>query len=411
MIKTDVAIIGGGPAGSATALFLEQRGIRATIIEKERFPRFHIGESMTGECGKAVRSLGLEDEMLSRRYPTKYGVNVYNPSGESAFWVHVMGRSEQGLYDAETWQVRRNDFDKLMLDTALARNVDYLQGQAMSLLSADNNAVQGVRVKTNGSQSQTEDVVADVVVDASGMATFLSKMGVTSQKQRGNYTNQIAIFSHVVSATRSAGKAQGNTLIFYKQKNHWGWFIPVDDDIVSIGIVVPANYFAAQQESKHDFYLRELRELNPQLSDRVTNIELVEEVRAISNYSYQIEQFTGKGFLCVGDSHRFIDPIFSFGLHFAVAEAQMAAEAIATYLGNPNVNGDNPFASYQERAENGQDVIQSLVDAFWNRPLAFGFLVHSRHVEEFVDLFAGRVYFDHPTPGLLDMRKLTIKPA
>lgn len=403
--QTDVVIVGGGPAGSATALFLKQYGIQSAIIEKDRFPRFHIGESLTGECGKALRELGLEDKMLATCYPVKYGVKVYNSKGKSAFWVPVMARSaENQLQESSTWQVRRSTFDKMLLDEAVVRGTDLINGQAIKPLRNENGDVQGVRVRT--ADGQLQDIVAKVVVDASGTGTFLCKAEWTSPKERGNYTNQVAIFSHVKGAKRDAGKGRDNTLIFYRGQNEWGWFIPVDDETVSIGIVVPANYFAEQGVSRHDFYLRELLALNPALTRRVEDITLVEEVRAISNYSYHIRQFTGRGFLCVGDSHRFVDPIFSFGLHFAVAEGKLAAQAIRDYLHGETAEQANPFAAYQMRCEQGQEVIQTMIDTFWQHSLAFGYMVHLKYVDEMIDMFAGRVYHDLPTPGVRAMRKL-----
>ncbi len=172
---------------------------------------------------------------------------------------------------------------------------------------------------------------------------------------------------------------------------------------------MPSSYFASRKESRHDFLVREVRELSPRLASHLPDVELVEEVHAASNYSYHIKEFTGKGYLCVGDSHRFIDPIFSFGVHVSFAEARMVSEAIARYLNGDGRDAVNPFAAYQRRSELGQGVVQSLIDAFWNRPLAFGFFVHVRYVEDCIDMFAGRIYEEEPSPGLVAMRKLLEK--
>src|SRR5262245_10716987 len=108
-MKTDVAIIGGGPGGSSAAMFLDKKGIRSAIVEKMTFPRYHIGESMTGECGGLIRELGLEEKMALRRDPVKYGVKVFGPEGRSSFHVPVMARTpEKTLTPAYTWQVRRS---------------------------------------------------------------------------------------------------------------------------------------------------------------------------------------------------------------------------------------------------------------------------------------------------------------
>jgi 2-polyprenyl-6-methoxyphenol hydroxylase-like FAD-dependent oxidoreductase len=175
---------------------------------------------------------------------------------------------------------------------------------------------------------------------------------------------------------------------------------------VSVGIVVPSDYFASRGESKRDFLLREIRELNPELSRRIPEINLTEEVRAISNYSYHVTNFTGKGFLCIGDAHRFIDPVFSFGLFFAMKEAELAASAVAEYLRAPESETPNPFAGFEAMCNRGMDTIQELIDAFWNQPLAFAVFVHSRHKDDCIDMFAGRVYMDEPSRGLRAFRKL-----
>lgn len=408
-MKTEVAIVGGGPGGSACALFLEKAGIRSTIIEKAEFPRYHIGESMTGECGNCVRTLGLGEAMVRRAHPVKWGVSVFGPTGANRFYVPVKGRGPGGeLVDASTWQVPRSAFDAMMLDAARSRGAGFIQAQAVEPLLAG-DVVRGVRVRT--ASGVVEPVECSVLIDASGLATFLSQVGVTGRKERGIYDNQVAIFSQVVGAVRDGGRTAGDTLIFYQKKNHWAWFIPLDDEIVSVGVVVPSEYFAARGENKRDFLTRELHELNPELKLRVPEIRLVEEVRAISNYSYHIPRFTGKGFLCIGDAHRFIDPVFSFGLFFSIKEGELAAEAVADYLGGSSGDDVHPFRRHERRCDTAMDVIQELIDAFWNQPLAFAVLVNSRYTDDCIDMFAGRVYMDEPSQGLLAFRRLNAMTA
>src|SRR5262245_21614333 len=113
-MKIPVAIVGGGPGGAAHAMFLAQRGSESVVIEKESFPRYHIGESMTGEAGETVRALGLEEKMLAAGHPQKHGVIVYGPRGVNPWTVEVMARDANGaLVDGFTWQVRRSVFDKM----------------------------------------------------------------------------------------------------------------------------------------------------------------------------------------------------------------------------------------------------------------------------------------------------------
>jgi flavin-dependent dehydrogenase len=405
-MKTDVAIIGAGPGGTSSALFLARRGIKSIIIEKELFPRFHVGESLTGECGNLLRMLGLEEEMNRRGNPIKYGVKVYGPDGKGTFWVPVMARSlEKGLYEASTWQVRRSDYDQMLLETAVARGVAFVHGQALKPLFDEDGSVHSLLIKT--CDEQIEEVEAKVLVDASGQATFLSNSSITGKKERGKYDKQIAIFAHVKGAVRDPAKERDNTQIFYQKKNHWAWFIPIDKEVVSIGVVVPGAYFQSTREMKRDFFSREIRELNPDLARRVRQIEPVEEVYTISNYSYHIKEFTGKYYLCVGDAHRFIDPIFSFGVHVTIHEAYKAAEEIDAYLNSAHRDDQtNPFVAYQEYCEKGTDVFQDLLDGFWEHPLAFAFFAHERYVEDFRDMFAGRVYAGKSYAGLEALRTL-----
>src|SRR6187455_678135 len=131
-MKADVVIVGGGPGGAASAMFLAREGIKPVIFEQETFPRYHIGESMTGAGGKVLRDLGLDAEMYKRRYPTKQGVKVYGQSTRGSWFVPVTGRDDDWkLYAWDTWQVRRSDFDKMMLDEAVSRGATVMKGKAI----------------------------------------------------------------------------------------------------------------------------------------------------------------------------------------------------------------------------------------------------------------------------------------
>ncbi len=403
----DVAIVGAGPAGTSCAIALAQRGIRTTLIEKDAFPRYHIGESMTGECGNVVRALGLEADMQRLRYPVKRGVRVFAPDGDHSFWVPVMGRDpDGGLLDATTWQVRRSEFDALLLDVARARASEHVHGEATGVLG-DGDTVSGVRVRADGGR-ETE-IPARVVVDASGPACFLSRCGVTGPRQRGKYDNQVAIFSQVRGSVREPGEHSGNTLIFYRETNHWAWFIPLDDEVVSVGVVVPSDHFRTYRLPKEDFLRKAMRELNPNLSARLEDATLVEDVRTASSYSFEISDYTGPAHLCVGDAHRFIDPVFSFGLHFAMVEGQLAAAAIERHLAGEAADPRRPFLDYQNTTTRGMDKIQDLIDCFWQRPVQFALVVHQKHREEAIDLFAGRLYDEKPSGALMAIQQILAK--
>ena len=410
-MKTDVVIVGGGPAGSASAMFLAREGIKSVIVEAEKFPRYHIGESLTGGGGQVLRQLGLEKEMYRRKYPCKQGVKVYGQSKVGSWFVPVTGRdADWKLFPWDTWQVRRSDFDQMMLDEAVSRGATLIPGKALKPIVNNGGPVHGVQIRPIDSEN-TMDIEADVLLDCSGQATWLANLGgVTGPKYLGSYDKQIAIFSQVVNTMRDQGATRDqhkdNTLIFYASKFHWAWFIPLDEDVVSVGIVVPSAYFQGKKENLRDFYIRELRELHPELSRRIPEIKLVESVHVIPNYSFQVKNFCGRGFVCVGDAHRFVDPIFSFGMTMAMWEAQLAAPHVKAYLNGKGRDDANPFADHQLYCEKGIDVLEDLIDCFWERPLQFALLVYKKYTDFITDMFATRIYDHQPSPALDEFRKL-----
>lgn len=408
IMKTQVVIVGGGPGGCTAAMFLLKEGIKPIIIEQEEFPRFHIGESMTGEASGVLRRLGLEEEMNRRRFPVKYGVRVF---GTSKWFIPVARRNENWELEPGTaWQVRRSEFDSMMLAEAQKRGAVLIRGTASNVLRAEDGTVRGVTVKRK--DGTIEEIESELVLDCSGMATFLANLKVTGPKYVGSYDKQIAFFAHVKGALRNEDvdveTARDNTVILYKKKYHWSWFIPVDDEVVSIGLVVPTAEFTAHKQTPGEFFRSYMPTINPELARRVQNLEYVEDVHVIPNYSYQVRGFCGKGFICIGDAHRFIDPIFSFGLSATMREAEFAIPHVINYLKGENRDQANPFDAYQRFIEKGTDNLEDMVDMFWEQPFAFATFVHDRYRDQLTDAFAGRIYeTEHqPSPAILVFRKL-----
>src|SRR5438105_825094 len=410
-MKTDVLIIGGGPGGSAAAMFLSRQGITPLILEQEEFPRYHIGESLTCEAAQVLRRLGFEDEMNKRGHPIKHGVKVYGSSGVNTWYIRVSSRDKNWeLHDSTTWQVRRSDFDDMMLKEAQARGAKMMHGTATKALLTDDGAVRGVRVRwPDGSE---EDIETELVLDCSGQATFLANQKVTGPKYVGSYDKQVAFFSQVTGAVRGSGtsgeNAKDNTVIFYAKKFHWAWFIPLDKDVVSVGMVTPRADFLEKKQTPEEFFRNELYNINPEIRRRIPEMKLVEKVHVIPNYSYQVRRFCGKGFICIGDAHRFIDPIFSFGLTVTMREAEFAAPVVRKYLEGKGRDKANPFAEHQIFCEKGIDNLEDMIDLFWEQPFAFATFVHHRYPSDMTDAFAGRIYeFEHqPSAAILSFRKL-----
>src|SRR5436305_5272283 len=408
-MKTDGLIIGGGPGSSAMAMFLAREGIKPVILEQEEFPRFHIGESMTGEAAQVVRRLGLEQKMV--KHPVKHGVKVFGTTGVNSWYVPVSSRDKDwNLSFSTTWQVRRSDFDAMMLKEAETRGATVMRGTATKPLLADDGAVRGVTVRWPDGKS--EDIETQIVLDCSGQATFLANQRVTGPKYVGSYDKQVAFFSQVTGAVRGPGisgeDAKDNTLIFYAKKFHWAWFIPIDGDVVSVGMVTPRADFLAKKQTPEQFFRNELYDINPEIRNRIPDLNLVEKVHVIPNYSYQVRRFCGKGFLGIGDAHRFIDPIFSFGLTVTMREAEFAAPLVREYLEGKNRNGKNPFREHQIFCEKAIDALNDMIDLHCDHPFAFATFVYHRHPDEMTDAFAGRIYPTErqPSQSVVAFRKM-----
>jgi FADH2-dependent halogenase len=282
----------------------------------------------------------------------------------------------------------------MLLDEAADRGATVVPAKAIRPEITEDRVVRGLTVRPDeGGELKIE---AEMTLDCSGQATFMSTRGVTGPKYLGAYDKQIAVFSQVVGFERDLGSngrgtMPGNTIIFYKKKYHWAWAIPIDDEVVSVGVVIPSQYFLDSGETKDAFLRRELRELHPELVRRLPEIELVEDVHVIPNYSFQVRDFAGPGFLCVGDSHRFVDPIFSFGIDAALHEAGFACDTTMRYLEGEGRDSGDLFREHIERCERRLDVFEDVIDVFWENPLAFAVVVHSRHRDSIIDTFAGRV--------------------
>jgi hypothetical protein len=173
-------------------------------------------------------------------------------------------------------------------------------------------------------------------------------------------------------------------------------------------MVTPRAEFVAKKQTPEEYFRSEVFNINPEIGRRVQKLDLAEKVHVIPNYSYQVRGFCGKGFICVGDAHRFIDPIFSFGVTVTMREAEQAAPIVRQYLEGKLDGKDNPFEEHQMTCEQGIDNLEDMIDLFWEQPFAFATFVHSRYVEQMTDAFAGRIYpFEHqPSQSIMSFRKL-----
>nr|MBL8410382.1 tryptophan 7-halogenase [Dechloromonas sp.] len=326
--ECDVLVIGGGPAGTTVAPFLVEKGYRVVLLEKAQHPRFHIGESLLPANLPLFERMGIAEEVKA--------IGMIKPGAEFVSPTHEKGA--QVFHFADAWdksmphayQVKRAEFDTILIRNAERKGVEVHENcRARSVdFQPDNSAV--IRAEY-GDGRQTE-WKARFVVDASGRDTFLANR--FQIKHRNPKHNSSAIYGHFAGARRHDGQAEGNITIFWFEHG-WFWFIPMMNDVTSVGMVTWPYYTKTKGNRSLEQFLRDGIAMCPALAERMKMATLVNEVEATGNYSYVSERNHGSNYLLLGDAYAFIDPVFSSGVLLAMNSGVIGAEAIDTCLKNP----------------------------------------------------------------------------
>ena len=322
----DVVVIGGGPAGSTVSTVLAQRGCRVGLFERERFPRFHIGESLIPETYWVLERLGMLPKMQRSHFVKKYSVQFVNASGRLSapfyFWDNKPHECSQ------TWQVVRSEFDQMMLENAREHGVEAHEGAHVTEVMYDGSRATGVTVQPAGGVRR--EVRAKVVVDASGQAALL-------QNRRGlrvwdPLLNKGAIWTYWRGAYRDSGRDEGATMVLQTEDRHgWFWYIPLHDDIVSVGIVAPFDHLFKGRAGHERTYHEEVEQC-PAVKRRIGDAQRATGYFATRDYSYRSTEVAGDGWVLVGDAFQFLDPLYSSGVLLALKSGELAADAIADGL-------------------------------------------------------------------------------
>jgi flavin-dependent dehydrogenase len=363
MEKTDVVIVGGGPAGSTTASLLAKGGAKSVVLEKETFPRFHIGESMLPQSQKVWHRLGVM-EKLHERYQIKYGARFLCSRTERQAAYYFEEAFDSSVKFA--FQVPRADFDDMLLRHAEQLGADVRHGWEVKELIFENGTAVGVRAKDP--EGNTKEIRARVVVDATGRDTLLASRTALKQKVPG--LDKTALFTHWSGVERQKGRDEGNIDIV-TFPHGWWWNIPFRGDVNSVGVVCSAAWIKSRKpgESLDAFYARTVED-SVWMRRLLANAKQMAPVRAIADYSYRVDRYGGNGWVMVGDGAGFIDPLFSTGAHLAFSSGAMAADEILDGL---NGNGDfsaKRWEAYERRVRRAAELFMGAVQAFYDGPLS-----------------------------------------
>jgi len=328
----DVLVIGGGPAGSTTAALLADRGYDVTVIEKDRHPRFHIGESLLPANLRLFEKLGVADEIRAIGMQ-KWGAEFVSPWHDHKQTFQFADAWDKTMPYA--YQVRRSEFDEILLRHAGRRGARVIEGcrvRAVEFLKGRANENAGAIVMAAHEDGRDEQWQARFVVDASGRGTFLGNR--FKAKVRNSRHNSAAMYAHYKGARRECGRDEGNIAVYWFDHG-WFWFIPLLDGVTSIGAVSWPSYMNTRGKRTVEQFFLDTIALCPALAKRLQDATLASPVEATGNFSYECDHSYGPGYLLVGDAYAFIDPIFSSGVMLAMNGGFEAAAAVDACLARP----------------------------------------------------------------------------
>ena len=363
-LDADVIIIGGGPAGSTAATFLARAGHRVLLLEKDRFPRFHVGESLLPYNRPLFEEMGVWPALAEAGFPRKTGAQFHLASGKKvtrfAFSNGVFTRHTEAI------QVERARFDQILLEHARASGAEVREGWSVRGFETSTG---GVSVQAQSPNGEVRSFNAAHLIDASGRANLTgNQQGLRSVHPEHR---KMAVFAHFDGVARSAGEAGGDTVIV-RDARHWFWLIPVSEERTSVGLVLdPADYTAHGRDAGAVF--QRAVAASPLMQERLAKAARVGELKATSDFSYFNRRLADPRVLRVGDAAGFMDPIFSAGVYLAMWTGRLAADAAASAL-RAGHDGERTYRAYDRRVRRAMQVYWRLVGHFYTQPFMELFL-------------------------------------
>jgi len=356
----DVAIIGGGPAGSTAATLLAKAARRVIVLEREKFPRFHIGESLLPYSTQAFDRLGVR-EKLDRTFLPKFGAEIVAACGTKGvkFYFKDGFRTRRD----RAYQVTRSEFDKLLLEHSRDNGAEVREETEVKKIAFEEDRVKIDIETSDGARSIIE---SRYLLDCSGRQTTLGNF--FKLKKSYDHLQKFSVFAHYENVDRGEG-IDGTLIRMVRGLDRWFWMIPLTPTRMSIGVVMDTTTYRAMKLPAEAALEKCIGE-QPMVLERMTRAERVSPVYSAGDYSYRNARLFGDRWLLAGDAAGFIDPVFSSGVFLAIMSAEKAADALDEVL-NDESKKRRLFKDYSRRVNYVMDVYLTFVTSWYRRSKEF----------------------------------------
>lgn len=388
----DCLVLGGGPAGSTVAALTAEAGFSTLQVEREKMPRFHIGESLMPETYWTLKRLGVLERMKQSHFPKKYSVQFVSSTGRESQPFYFFQRYDHE--SAQTWQVLRSEFDQMLWENSAAKGADCRDQTRVVEVTFEGERASGVLLE--GPDGGARRVTARVVVDATGLNSLVSKRLRLREAYPG--LRNASVWTYYRGGRRGEGYDEGATIVLHTQsKDAWFWYIPLPDDIVSVGVVAENDYLLKRRGTPEEIFAQQLAAC-PAVEERLAAAERVSGFRVLRDFSYTSRRAAGPGWVLVGDAYAFLDPIYSSGVFLALKSGELAADCLIEGLRRDDLSGEQ-LGKWATEFDRGVDLIRRLVYAFYTKDFSFGRFMQSfpQHQGNLTDLLVGKVF--HETAG------------
>jgi len=340
--NVDVLIIGAGPSGCVAAGYLHKNNVSIKVVEKSKFPRFVIGESLIPRSMEHYEEAGLLDSLMVKNFEKKFGARFIR--GEEVCLFDFSDKFTEG-WDW-TWQVPRADFDNTLAQEIIKKGIDLeFETEVLDVQFEGKTSKTIVRDK----DGNTKEITAKFIIDSSGYGRVLPR--ILKLDAPSSIPENSSMFAHVKDVNRPAG--QEGTLISFDilETKVWLWVIPFSDGNTSIGVVGPTSYINSLAEDKTKA-LKSVIQRSDFYRNRFEGVDFLFEPHKIENYSCSVTQLCGEGYTLTGNSSEFLDPVFSSGVCFATESGLLSAKLFLKELNGEKVDWDTEYTEYMRRGVN-----------------------------------------------------------